>query len=161
MKNKESNIVKFKWEKDHEYNYRINVSKLSINVSNILNTFVSLANQANPNYLPALNSMQSIYGEYTKLIEPDIYFEFHTVYRQGLEYYIKGLTLLVSTFREKKEKKLANNDKGLISKVVKASTLIDAAACYLKISNVKNMELFEKQQKEFNERGGIIINEYK
>ena len=96
------------------------------------------------------SSSASLYGKFVKLDTPDIYQNFHSTYREGLEYYIKGLELLVQTFREKIEKGLSNKDKIIISKAVKASTLMRAGASFFEISNIKNMELFDKQKEEYN-----------
>lgn len=147
---KKNEVVKFRWEDDKQYNYRITVSNLSGNVSKALNKLEELAVKANPNYMIVLEPIKSLYGKFVKLDTPEIYQNFHSTYREGIEYYIKGLELLVKTFREKIEKGLSNKDKIIISKAVKASTLMRAGAAFFEISSIKNMELFDKQQEEYN-----------
>lgn len=154
---KKNKIIKFKWEDDKQYNYRTTVSNLSGNVSKALNKLEELAVKANPNYLTVLEAIKSLYGRFVKLDIPEIYQNFHSTYIEGLEYYIKGLEILVQTFREKIEKGLSNKDKMIISKAVKASTLMRAGAAFFEISSIKNMEIFDKQQEEYNKSPKINV----
>ena len=149
---KQNDVIKFKWETDEEYEYRNNIYYFSDKLNKILRDLENLAKQSLPNYQPMLDKIRSSYGRFIKLLVPDCYQSFHDLYKSGLEYYMKGLVILVNTFNDKKENKLPDNDKNIIAKITKAGNFFHAGDAYFRIANTKNFELFEKQQIEYHEK---------
>ena len=148
---KQNDVIKFKWETDEEYEYRNNIYYFSDKLNKILRDLENLAKQSLPNYQPMLDKIRSSYGRFIKLLIPDCYQSFHDLYKSGLEYYMKGLVILVNTFIDKKENKLPDNDKNVIAKITKAGNFFQAGDAYFRIANTKNFELFEKQQVKYYE----------
>ena len=151
MKKQNDDVIKFKWETDEEYEYRNNIYLFSDKLNKILGDLANLAKQSLPNYQPMLDKIRSNYGRFIKLLVPDCYQSFHDLYKSGLEYYMKGLVILVNTFIDKKENKLPDNDKNVIAKITKAGNFFHAGDAYFRIANTKNFELFEKQQVKYYE----------
>jgi hypothetical protein len=141
---KQNDVIKLKWETNEEYEYRNNIYYFSDKLNKILGDLANLAKQSLPNYQPMLDKVRSNYGRFIKLLVPYNYQPFHDLYKNGLEYYIKGLTILVNAFINKKEKKLPDNDKNVISKITKAGNFFQAGDAYFRIANTKNFELFEE-----------------
>jgi len=151
MKKNNNDIIKFRWETNEEYDYRNNIYLFSDKLNKILGDLENLAKQSLPNYQPMLDKIRSNYGRFIKLLVPDCYQPFHDLYKSGLEYYMKGLVILVNTFIDKKENKLPDNDKNVIAKITKAGNFFHAGDAYFRIANTKNFELFEEQQIEYHE----------
>jgi hypothetical protein len=148
---KQNDVIKLKWETNEEYDYRNNIYLFSDKLNKILGDLENLAKQSLPNYQPMLDKVRSNYGRFIKLLVPDCYKDFHNLYKSGLEYYMKGLVILVNTFIDKKENKLPDNDKNVIAKITKAGNFFQAGDAYFRIANTKNFELFEKQQIKYRE----------
>jgi len=150
-------IVMFKWENKNEYKYRCAISEIGIIVGELMNKIFTYAGPDIEKYKIYINGKKTITLEYSKLFNlsvPFIYAEIDKYLRESHLYYLKALDILTEVYSNLK---YINNKKN-IAKLNEAGTYITVGNSFVTIVRCKSLEMFERQQAEYNKSKSFINN---
>jgi hypothetical protein len=127
-----NDILKFKWESDFEWEYRMKIHEISLKIVDFLN----MANIKNTNedykriYKGISNQLDKLY-----LINvPENYVDTYNNLVEGVKHYLSGYQIMLD---------IDLKDKKNSSKIVKAGQFIEIGTCYCKISSFKSIQYME------------------
>lgn len=138
------NFIRFKWETDNEYNYRYLIHNMSGMLHGLISKFGEVIKKT-PDYKDMLKKIEYIYKTLFEFDVPDCYTKSDRYLREGIEYYIKATKIMADEI----EKELKNRN---ASEINKAGKFIETGTAFIKITACKNFEIFEIQQREWNDK---------
>ena len=142
----DKDFIRFKWEIDVEYNYRYFIHNISAKLNSLVSKFGE-AIKKTPDYRSMLKDFEYLYKCLLEFPIPDSYSKSDGYLREGIEYYIKATEIMADEIK----KGFKNQNPSAINK---AGKFIETGTAFIKITACKNFEIFEKQQKEWNDKNG-------
>lgn len=138
---KSKELKKFPWENERQLAFRVDMSKLSRKMKDLL----AALDSQQPKYNELKEKVKSLQNEVKKMIVPEIYEKQYEYYCKSIEFHLKAFNLLDDTLLSKgvvREGKKPDS-------IFRAAKYIEAGTAYTKIIMVMNFDLFDRMNEEY------------
>lgn len=133
---KKNQIIRFNWETELQYKYRLETGEIFGSVGVILGNLEAIQKQ-DPEKITIVESLRKLKNKLNSLIVPEMYTNIHELITNCINCYYDASKKLVESLKIK--------DTAL---AIQAGRLIEKGTCWMKIAKAEIFEIVEKKEKE-------------
>jgi len=137
---KQEQIIRFQWETQLQYDYRVETGKVIKNAGVILGNLEKVQKQ-DPKEIIIINEFNKLNNRLNNLIVPELYTEIHDYLTKCMNNYYKASEKLVNGLKTK--------DSAL---AIQAGQLIKKGTCFMEISKLEIFEIVQQQEENLNKK---------
>lgn len=133
MKKKE-NIIRFKWETQLQYNYRVETGVIISSVGEILGNLEKIQKQ-NPKEIKIIEELNKLKNKLNNLVVPELYTKIQRHLISCIDSYCSASKKLVDGLKTKD-----------VALTTQSGRLIEKGTCYMKIAKIDIFDIVEIQE---------------